>query len=29
VAAVARVNDLDQLRVIETGRELVFPPIVG
>jgi len=29
VAAVARVNDLDQLRVIETGRELVFPPIVS
>lgn len=29
VAAVARVNDLDQLRVVEPGRELVFPPIIS
>jgi nucleoid-associated protein YgaU len=29
VAAVARINDLDQLRVIEPGRELIFPPITG
>ncbi len=28
-AAVARINDLDQLRAIEPGRELVFPPIIG
>jgi Contractile injection system tube protein len=29
VAAVARINDLDQLRVIEPGRDLIFPPITG
>jgi nucleoid-associated protein YgaU len=29
VAAVARINDLDQLRAIEPGRELIFPPITG
>lgn len=29
VAAVARANDLDQLRAIEPGRELIFPPITG
>ena len=29
VAAVARANDLDQLRSLPTGRELVFPPIAS